>query len=167
MRTFMPTPETRILRRAGVPSGTGPSMLAVLSASEPRTAYRVVPGSLDGHDQALAGLPAAQVQSFLESFRQVPWPQLMTVLGISQRTLDRALASQRALDTNATDRVMRLHRILVMAMDTLGSREAAESWLAAPALGLEGRRPLDLLQSTDGTELVKSLLVRMEYGVYS
>ena len=52
-------------------------------------------------------------------------------------------------------------------MDVLSSQEAAERWLSTPALGIDGRKPIDLLQSTEGTELVKTLLTRMDYGVYA
>jgi len=53
------------------------------------------------------------------------------------------------------------------ATAVLGTRDAAERWLAAPAIGLDRRRPLELLVSCEGTTMVKTLLTRMEYGVYS
>jgi putative toxin-antitoxin system antitoxin component (TIGR02293 family) len=53
------------------------------------------------------------------------------------------------------------------AIDVLGSKDAAEHWLAAPAIGLDQRQPIDLLQSSEGAELVKTLLTRMDYGVYA
>ena len=42
----------------------------------------------------------------------------------------------------------------------------AELWLCRPALGLNGVRPIDLLQSPEGKLLVQELLGRLEYGVY-
>jgi putative toxin-antitoxin system antitoxin component (TIGR02293 family) len=36
-----------------------------------------------------------------------------------------------------------------------------------PAIALDRRRPVDLLSSPAGTELVEQLLGRMEYGVYT
>ena len=53
------------------------------------------------------------------------------------------------------------------AIDVLGSQEAAERWLSTPATGLDQRKPIDLLQSSEGTELVKTLLTRMDFGVYA
>jgi uncharacterized protein (DUF2384 family) len=32
---------------------------------------------------------------------------------------------------------------------------------------LDERKPIDLLQSSEGTELVRTLLTRMDYGVYA
>ena len=162
---------------------TSPS-LGRAAPQTPRTAYAALPpasvfelreaaapyhraSALGTHDLAVAGLPADQVQAFLDSFQAIPRAALVAVLGISQRTLERALADQRALDPNASDRALRLLGVLQRAIDTFGSRPAAEQWLAAPAIGLEGRTPLELLQSSEGTDIVKTLLGRMDHGVYA
>lgn len=47
-----------------------------------------------------------------------------------------------------------------------GSREEAERWLEQPALGLDRRRPIDLLATPVGAQLVEDYLIRLEYGVY-
>jgi putative toxin-antitoxin system antitoxin component (TIGR02293 family) len=60
-----------------------------------------------------------------------------------------------------------LEEILATAATTMGGREAAERWLGKAALALHKRRPLDLLSTPAGVELVKRVLGRMEYGVYT
>jgi putative toxin-antitoxin system antitoxin component (TIGR02293 family) len=57
--------------------------------------------------------------------------------------------------------------VLSKAEDVLGERQEAVKWMVTPALGLEGRAPLDLLTTEVGFELVNDLLTRMDYGVYS
>jgi putative toxin-antitoxin system antitoxin component (TIGR02293 family) len=49
----------------------------------------------------------------------------------------------------------------------MGSQEAAEQWLERPAIGLDQRRPIDLLSTPAGVELVETFLERLEYGVYT
>ena len=93
--------------------------------------------------------------------------QVLQVVGISERTLQRAAEKARPLDINVSDRALRLASVTSQAIDVLGSQEAAERWLSSPALGLDGRKPIDLLQSTEGTDLVKTLLTRMDYDVYA
>ncbi|MDI1240027.1 MAG: MbcA/ParS/Xre antitoxin family protein [Polaromonas sp.] len=44
---------------------------------------------------------------------------------------------------------------------------AAEQWLMTPAMGLDQRRPVDLMQTIDGIAQVTQLLLRMRYGVYA
>ncbi|TIY10108.1 MAG: DUF2384 domain-containing protein, partial [Mesorhizobium sp.] len=40
-------------------------------------------------------------------------------------------------------------------------------WLERPAIGLDQRRPIDLLATPAGVELVEDYLERLEYGVYA
>lgn len=79
----------------------------------------------------------------------------------------RAASAAKTLDPHGSDRALRLVSVTSHTIDVLGSKEAAERWLSSPAMGLDRRKPIDLLQSTDGTEMVKALLTRMKYGVYA
>lgn len=57
--------------------------------------------------------------------------------------------------------------VRAMAEEVLGSAEAANEWLTTKAMGLEFRRPIDLVNTSPGAEAVKTLLQRMKYGVYA
>jgi putative toxin-antitoxin system antitoxin component (TIGR02293 family) len=57
--------------------------------------------------------------------------------------------------------------VLTKATEVLGGKEEAEQWLAAPAIGLDSRRPIDLMATPQGAEMVKTLLDQMAYGVYA
>jgi putative toxin-antitoxin system antitoxin component (TIGR02293 family) len=72
-----------------------------------------------------------------------------------------------ALDANVSDRMLRLLSVAEQATAVLGARDLAERWLTAPVISLDRRRPIELLTSSEGTTMVKTLLTRMEYGVYS
>jgi putative toxin-antitoxin system antitoxin component (TIGR02293 family) len=56
--------------------------------------------------------------------------------------------------------------ILAKASAILGSREAAERWLETSAIGLNQQRPIDLLATRAGAEIVENFLSQLEYGVY-
>jgi putative toxin-antitoxin system antitoxin component (TIGR02293 family) len=49
----------------------------------------------------------------------------------------------------------------------LGSRQEAEQWLERSAMGLNQRRPIDLLATPAGVEMVEDFLERLDYGVYT
>ena len=53
------------------------------------------------------------------------------------------------------------------ASEPFGDAAAAQRWLAAPAMGLDGARPIDLLRTLQGSELVAEFLGRLEHGVYN
>ncbi len=57
--------------------------------------------------------------------------------------------------------------LLLRASRVLGSQEAAERWLEHPAIGLDRRRPIDLLATPSGAKMVEDYLTRIEYGVYT
>jgi putative toxin-antitoxin system antitoxin component (TIGR02293 family) len=122
---------------------------------------------LQAHDLVTEGLPVVTARELMASFHIVDRDSVLRAVGISERTLQRGKAADKLLDSNASDRVLRLASVTEQAIDVLGSQEAAERWLATPALGLDERKPIDLLQSSEGTELVRTLLTRMDYGVYA
>jgi putative toxin-antitoxin system antitoxin component (TIGR02293 family) len=53
------------------------------------------------------------------------------------------------------------------ATGVMGSPSAAERWLVTQAIGLDQRRPIDLLRSSAGFLILKTLLTQMDYGVYA
>lgn len=123
---------------------------------------------LRAHDLVTKGVSVAVAKQVMGAFQIIDETQLYDVLGISQKTMRRrSVSATKTLDPNSSDRALRLVSVTSQAIDVLGSQEAAERWLASPAIGLDRRKPLDLLQSTEGTQMVKTLLTRMDYGVYS
>lgn len=122
---------------------------------------------LQAHDLVTEGLSVDVALALMAAFHVLDKDTVLMAMGISERTLQRAQTADKRLDPNASDRTLRLAAVTEQAADALGSWEAAERWLASPAMGLDQRRPIDLLQSSEGTELVKTLLTRMDYGVYA
>jgi putative toxin-antitoxin system antitoxin component (TIGR02293 family) len=123
---------------------------------------------LKAHDMVTTGVSVNDAKQVLKALTIIDEKQFYGVLGINARTMQRRAASARkVLDTNASDRALRLVSVTGQAIDVLGSQEAAERWLSSPAIGLDQRRPIELLRSTEGTDLVRTLLTRMDYGVYA
>jgi putative toxin-antitoxin system antitoxin component (TIGR02293 family) len=120
---------------------------------------------LQVHDIVMRGIPVSLARNVVRSFGVIAPTDIRKVLGVSEPALQRR--SDTALDVNASDRTLRLLSVMEQATAVLGARDVAERWLAAPAAGLDRRRPIDLLISSDGTKMVKTLLSRMEYGVYA
>jgi putative toxin-antitoxin system antitoxin component (TIGR02293 family) len=120
---------------------------------------------LQAHDIVMRGIPVSLARNVVRSFGVIAPTDIRKVLGVSEQALQRR--SDAALDVNASDRTLRLLSVMEQATTVLGARDVAERWLAAHAIGLDRRRPIDLLTSSDGTTMVKTLLKRMEYGVYA
>jgi putative toxin-antitoxin system antitoxin component (TIGR02293 family) len=63
--------------------------------------------------------------------------------------------------------VWKFAEILARTTELFGSREAAERWLEQHAIGLDQRRPIDLLSTPAGVSTLETFLTRIEYGVYA
>ena len=130
---------------------------------------RKVEGPLDAHDLLRRGLPAAVLNHLVEIVGLFRDPaSLEKAIGISVRTLQRRKVDpSKPLNPEQSGRAWKFAEILARATAVLGSRAEAEQWLVRPAIGLDGRRPLDLLETTAGVEIIEDHLERLEYGVYT
>lgn len=111
------------------------------------------------------GLP----YSALESVREKLGLRVMeaaAAIHLPQRTVARRRREQR-LQADESDRLVRLARVGVLAAAVLGSDEKAAAWLRRPNRALEGRAPLELLDSDLGAGQVEDLLGRIEHGIFS
>jgi putative toxin-antitoxin system antitoxin component (TIGR02293 family) len=126
--------------------------------------------ALEAHEFLMQGhLTGQSLAHLVEELDSIPPAEIIEKpLGISLRTWQRLKAKpETPLDRELGGRLWKLAEIFSKASAVLGSLRAAETWMQQPALGLEGHRPLDLLATLKGTELVEQLLDRMEYGVYA
>lgn len=71
------------------------------------------------------------------------------------------------LSTEQGSRTWNFARILTKATSVLGSQAEAAKWMMQPAMGLDNGRPIELLATAAGTELVQEFLERIDYDVYA
>jgi putative toxin-antitoxin system antitoxin component (TIGR02293 family) len=125
-------------------------------------------GPLDAHELLLRGLPGAALTYLVDRLALLHDPvSLDKAVGISLRTFQRRKADPTGLlNQEQSGRTWKFAEILAKATAVLGSRTEAEQWLERPAIGLNQHRPIDLLATTAGVEIVENHLERIEYGVY-
>jgi len=68
------------------------------------------------------------------------------------------------LSPAASDRLSRVDRIYVLAVEVFGDRAKAAQWLKRPSRALAGEWPLKLLDTDAGTQHVERELRRIQYG---
>jgi putative toxin-antitoxin system antitoxin component (TIGR02293 family) len=152
-----PTKEQAVLKRtAALLGGT-----AVLR--------RQVNSRLDAHELLVEGLPGKALVHLLEKLVVLDFDaSVESAVGMGLRTLQRhKRAPAKPLNPEQSGRTWRFAEILAKATDVFGSQREAETWLERPAVGLDQRRPIDLLATPAGAELVEDFLTRLEYGVYA
>jgi len=112
------------------------------------------------------GLPVKTLPALAQEL-SIELKVLAKVVGISDRTLSRRLASGSRLTAVESDRTMRVARVFAMTKDTLGSSEKASRWLQKRNIALGGEVPFQLLDTDMGARSVEEVLNRIEYGLYS
>jgi len=64
-------------------------------------------------------------------------------------------------------RTARMARISALATEVLGDREKASSWLRTPNRALNGKVPLDQIETEPGCRSVEEVLYAVGHGMYS
>ena len=117
----------------------------------------------------MKGLPNKALDHLVSNFVTLQWAVYVELaMGMSLRTYQRRKeVPAELLSQEQSGRTWKFAEILSRATDVLGSQEEAELWLERPAIGLDQRRPIELLATPAGVELVEDHLTRLEYGVYA
>ncbi|MBL8579422.1 MAG: DUF2384 domain-containing protein [Mesorhizobium sp.] len=84
-----------------------------------------------------------------------------------RRTLARRKEVGEHLTVAESDRVLRLERIMRHAERVFGNHEKAQRWLRSEIIALDDARPIDLLASETGANVVFEELIRIEYGMFA
>ncbi|MDX8526840.1 DUF2384 domain-containing protein [Mesorhizobium sp. MSK_1335] len=128
-----------------------------------------VSSPLEAHEMILHGIPGQALESLVRHLTIIdPADAFETALGMSERTFQRHKSDHsRTLNREQGSRTWNFARILTKATSVLGTQEEAEKWMIEPAMGLDNRRPIDLLATAAGTILVQEFLERLDYGVYA
>lgn len=127
-----------------------------------------VTSPLKAHDMLLEGLPGRALSHLLDRLVVLQKnTSLEKAIGMSLRTFQRRKeAPLRPLSPEQSARTWKFAEVLALAISVFGSQDEAERWLDRPAMGLDNRRPIDLLASSAGAEFVENFLWQIKYGVY-
>lgn len=112
-----------------------------------------------------SGLPASAVDAVMSQlgFTLTEIEQLV----IPRRTLAHRRANHQLLTRDESDRLARIARVGLWALETFGDREKAIAWFRRPNRALQGSRPIGLLDTDDGARLAEQVIGRLAYGVFS
>jgi putative toxin-antitoxin system antitoxin component (TIGR02293 family) len=85
-------------------------------------------------------------------------------LVIPSRTRRHRVEKNRPLTVEESDRVVRLLRILTVAVDTFGDKEKAGVWLRRPLAELSGETPLAFAETEAGARVIETILAKIAWG---
>jgi len=110
-------------------------------------------------------LDGKSVNSFIEHSR-LSKKQVARLIHISERTLQRN-TPEKKIDINASEKLLELARLFFTGLELFKSKTKFVLWLNRPNQSLQNIKPMELIETNIGVELVLDELVRIEYGVFS
>ena len=111
------------------------------------------------------GIATKSVDYFLER-TGLTKVQLSKLIHVSIRTLQRN-NPEKSLNTNSSERLLELTRLYLLGIETFGNKDKFNKWLYRPNLSLAKQKPIELLETNIGVNIVKDELLRIEFGVFS
>lgn len=134
----------------------------------PTFSRRKLTSRTEVHSAIVNGVPYGALLFLVDRTKGIEEDDIARVLGISTRTLRRQVETpERAMPVDLASKVWLFAETLARATEVFGGKEEAERWMSSHAAGLDGERPIDLLQTVQGAELVSDFLGRLEHGVYT
>lgn len=129
---------------------------------------RRIDSKIDVHKLILSGFPNGVLTFLIRNLPDMKDPSfLQKATGMSRRTSQRKNVDQDVLTPEQSSKTWNFAEVMAQATSVFGSRDAALDWLKKPALALDGLVPIDLMATSAGHHMVKDLLGRFEYGVYT
>lgn len=158
---------------SGLKGGSSPRRFLTWSKTAALDVFRLDP--LDRVTIAKGGVPAAFVQGMAQDMG-IPRDRLVTNLGMAPATVSRKVQQRQVLSPDQSERALGMARLVgqVQSMvsesgDPEGFDAAAwlANWLDGPLEALGGRKPAQLLDTSEGQAIVSNLLARMQSGAYA
>lgn len=92
--------------------------------------------------------------------------EIATLLPVTERTLQRRDTDSR-LSSSVSEQIILIAEITDKGTEVFGNINSFKKWLKEENTALGGHKPLALLDTTIGIQLVSEELAKLEYGVYS
>lgn len=171
------TPQSGVVIRKHAPASHTVFSWSRMGGSGPGgfTELFVMP-SLERADLVKEGAPSTMV-NVISREMAITKDKFVRIIGLPKATVTRKIANKSDLSPDESERVVGIAKLIgqVEAMiqtsgsDTQGFKPAKwfGEWIAQPQPALGGRRPEELLDTSDGRDLVARLLDQMQSGAYA
>lgn len=122
-------------------------------------------GQVNLQNIAEQGLSKTSVNRLIKNSK-LPTKYILRYLGISAQALGKKSDTAR-FSIPVSDRVLDIAQLYVHGINALDTLNNFNQWLNEPLPVLEGRRPIELIQSHYGLKIVDEILLRIEHGIFA
>ena len=93
-------------------------------------------------------------------------PEMAPLLSVNLRTIQR-YGAERVFSRAVSERILRIALVVSRGEEIFGNSEQFNVWLKEPNRALADKKPIDLLVSNFGIDMILDELGRIEYGIIS
>ena len=127
--------------------------------------FKAVRNTADFIDWIRSGLPKKALDH-LAGIMGVSDAQIANMLHTSDRTLRRYTPSQK-LNAEQSERIIELARLYARGADVFDGLDTFKTWMVTPVDALGTKKPIELLDTSMGIELLMDELGRIEQGIFA
>jgi putative toxin-antitoxin system antitoxin component (TIGR02293 family) len=112
------------------------------------------------------GISASVFKNIQDSglLHETEWASL---LNISSKSLHRYKQSRQNFKPVLSDKILQVAEVFSVGLDVFGNKERFKLWLNTPNYALGSAKPVDLVKTSYGKDLVLNELKRINYGILS
>ncbi len=92
--------------------------------------------------------------------------EMAPLLSLNLRTIQR-YSAERVFSRAVSERILRIALVVSRGEEIFGNREQFNVWLKEPNRALADKKPMDLLVSNFGIDMILDELGRIEHGIIS
>ncbi len=150
-----------------------PGKLALVSGlmGGSKTLKQKLDTPIDAHEMILRGIPQPALERLVQNLSVLKpfWEVFEAAFGMSERTYQRHKSTgAKVLNAEQSARTWRFARILGKATRVFGDQAGGRALDGRTrVLGWMTQRPIELIATPVGAELVENFLDRIDYGVYA
>lgn len=111
------------------------------------------------------GLTFKNLQAILH-YTALTMKDIAKIISLSERQLQR-YRDEQLLRTDISVQLLQILELYSIGYEVLGSKEKFKSWMTQPNLALGSLRPIELLDTSFGIQMIQEELGRIEHGVVS
>lgn len=115
---------------------------------------------------ARMGASCAFVEDIMHQFN-IKRKQIANLMGISPKTLERHLKSNKPFEGLQSDRLFELANLHLHGLQVFNSKEKFLKWLNATSPALGNTAPIEWLDTHQGIDAVSNELGRIEHGIFA
>lgn len=109
------------------------------------------------------GLEPKAIQDLIE-ITGATQTDIAHILDLTEPTLRKYIKTGKELNSGLSEHIIQLFELFDKGMDTFGSLEEFKNWLPHQNISINAI-PMDLLDTLTGINIIKSELIRIDYGV--